>query len=207
LSENSTVGNKRLQIETDRVIYHAGEPIAITARAYDEKLQETIAYELVAQVKANGPAATKSQGEAVPLAPAASGKIYTGAMDSQPLAEFAESPAAESLLLPTREIEVIARHQGKEIARASTKVQILPDLHELSHPRPRPEVLEKLAKDSGGEVLRFPGDVEHLLSQMPAIPGDSAISRQPLWDSPLLWLAILVLLALEWSLRRRAGYG
>jgi hypothetical protein len=160
----------------------------------------------VAQVKTVGPSATKP-GEAVPLIPAPSGKTYTGAIDSQALVEFAESPGAESLLLPTREIEVVARQQGKEIARATTKVQILPDLHELSHPRPRPEVLEKLAHDAGGEVLRYPGDVEHLLSQMPAIPGDSAISRQPLWDSPLLWVLILVLLAFEWSLRRRAGYG
>jgi hypothetical protein len=47
----------------------------------------------------------------------------------------------------------------------------------------------------------------NLLRQMPAIPGDSVDIRQPLWDRPLLWLLILGLLAFEWSLRRRAGYG
>jgi|GEM_PF-6554776 len=42
---------------------------------------------------------------------------------------------------------------------------------------------------------------------MPAKQGDALVSRQPLWDSPLLWLIILGLLAIEWSLRRIAGYG
>jgi uncharacterized membrane protein len=217
LSENSTAGNKRLQIETDRVIYRAGDPMVITARAYDEKLQETIAYNLVAQVKWAGPLeqkhpapktpGPKTSGERVPLAPAGSGKTYTGQIDSQPLAGGLDGSGNDSMVLPTREIEVIAREGSKEIARASIKVQILPDLHELSHPRPRPEVLEKLAQEANGRVLRFPGDVEALMSEMSAIPGDSITSRQPLWDSPLLWLAILGLLAIEWSLRRRAGYG
>jgi uncharacterized membrane protein len=222
LSENSTAGNKRLQIETDRVIYHTGEPIAITARAFDEKLRETIAYDLTGQVKSRGPAPakdprgnetaakdtqTKPRGDRVPLTPTASGKSYAGQMDSLALAAPLDGAANESLLLPTREIEVVARHEEKEIARASTKVQILPDLHELSHPRPRPEVLEKLAQDAGGTVLRFPGDVEHLLSQMRATAGDSVPTLQPLWDRALVWFLILGLLAVEWSLRRRAGYG
>ncbi|MGE5192480.1 MAG: glutamine amidotransferase [Deltaproteobacteria bacterium] len=222
LSENSTAGNKRLQVETDRVIYHTGEPITITARAYDEKLRETIAYDLVAQVNSAVPppqkgassketdpknAATKSATDKVSLTPAASGKSYTGEMDSQALAAPTHGSGNESLVLPTREIEVVARHDGKEVARAMTKVQILPDLHELADPRPRPEILEKLAQDAGGTVLRFPGDVEYLLSQMRATAGDSVPTRQPLWDSALLWLLILGLLSVEWSLRRRAGYG
>jgi uncharacterized membrane protein len=207
LSENSVAGNKRLQVETDRVIYRAGEPIAITARAFDEKLQETIAYDLVAQVKSTSPPDPKAPAEKVGLSPSGAGKTYTGVMDSQPLAGALDGSASDSLLLPTREIEVVSLQGGKEVARAATKVQILPDLHELSHPRPRPEVLEKLAQAAGGSVLRFPGDVEHLLAGLPANPGDSAVSRQPLWDSPLLWVVILGLLAVEWSLRRRAGYG
>jgi hypothetical protein len=207
LSENSTAGNKRLQVATDRVIYRSGEPIVITARAFDEKLQETIAYDLVANVKSNGPATSKTLGLETPLVPAASGKSYTGQIDSQPLAGAFEGSSGESLVLPTREIEVVATHDKKEIARARTKVQILPDLHELLHPRPRPETLEQLAHAADGSVLHNSADLVNLLRQMPAIPGDSIEIRQPLWDRPLLWLAILVLLAIEWTLRRRAGYG
>jgi len=207
LSENSIAGNKRLQVATDRVIYRSGEPILITARAFNEKLQETIAYDVVAQVKPEGPGTASALPLVTSLTPAAAGKSYTGQIDSQPLAGAFEGSSGESLLLPTREIEVIATHEKKEIARATTKVQILPDLHELLEPRPRPETLERLAHAAGGNVLHNSGDLINLLSQMPTIPGDSVDIRQPLWDSPLLWLLILALLAFEWSLRRRAGYG
>ncbi len=208
LSENSIAGNKRLQVATDRVIYRSGEPIEITARAFDEKLQETIAYDVTAQIKSAGPAVSKAPGDtAISLAPAASGKTYAGEMDSQPLAGAMEGMGSESLVFPTREIEVIAASGGKEIARATTKVQILPDLHELLRPRPRPETLEQLAQSSGGGVLRNSTDLINLLRQMPAKPGDSVPISQPLWDRPLLWVVILGLLAIEWSLRRRAGYG
>ena len=207
LAENSTAGNKRLQIETDRVIYRAGEPIVITARAYDDKLYETIDYDLVAQVKSEGSPAAATPVLSTRLAPAGSGKSYTGQMDSQPLAGVIQGAGAESLVLPTREIEVIARHDGKDVARTSIKVQILPDMHELLHPRPRPEVLERLAQAADGAVLRSSADLVNLLGQMPANPGESFNARWPLWDTPVLWLVILGLLALEWSLRRRAGYG
>lgn len=203
LSENSTMGNKRLEIETDRIIYRVGQPIVVTARAYDEKLQQTIGYDLVAQVKS----AARNSGDAVQLTSAAAAKTYSGQIDSQPLAVNLDISGNDSHVVFTREVEVVARDGGKEIARASTKVQILPDLSEFRQPRPRPEILEQLAHDADGRVLRFPGDIEFLMSELTADPGDSITSRQPLWDSPWLWLAILALLAFEWSLRRRAGYG
>ena len=42
---------------------------------------------------------------------------------------------------------------------------------------------------------------------MSATAGDAVVTKQPLWDSPLVWLLILSLLAIEWAFRRRAGYG
>jgi uncharacterized membrane protein len=217
LSENSTAGNKRLEIETDRIIYRAGEPIAVTARAFDEKLQQTIGYELSAQVKLpastnprNPPAkdqVAKNSSDTVALTSAAAAKSYSGQIESPPLAINLDGSGSDSQVVYAREVEVVAREGGKEIARASTKVQILPDLREFRQPKPKPEILEQLAQDAGGRVLRFPGDIEFLMSEMSADPGDSITSRQPLWDRPWLWGAILVLLAVEWSLRRRAGYG
>jgi uncharacterized membrane protein len=198
LCENSIVGNRRLNIETDKVIYRAGEPIAMTARAYDSEQRETIAYELTAKVKAPGASATT-------LVPAATGTTYAGQMDSQPLSAPVDGSGNESLVLPTREIEVVARDAGKEIARATAKVKILPDLHEFLQPRPRPEVLEKLAQVAEGKVLRSADDLVNVLRGLPVIAGDSIPIRQPIWDSPLVWLTILILLTIEWSLRRRAG--
>lgn len=208
LCENSTAGNKRLQIETDRVIYRAGQAIAVTARAYDEKLQETIGYDLIAQIKPDGAATADAPSpSSTPLAPAALGKSYTGELDSQSLVEPLGSSGGGSAVRVTREIQVVALLEGKEIARAATKVQVLPDVHEFIQPRPQPEILKRLAADAGGAVLSSPDDVAKVLRKMPATPGDSLLNDQPAWDRPFLWLIILSLLAVEWVLRRRAGYG
>lgn len=201
LCENSITGNKRLQIETDKVIYRAGEQILLTARAYDGQQKATIAYEVLAKVKLSSAGAAP----ATVLTPATTGTAYAGQIDSQPLSAPVDISGADALVLPTREIEVVARDVGKEIARATAKVKILPDLHEFLQPRPRPEVLERLAQAAGGKVLHGADELANLLRGLPVIPGESHVSRQPLWDSPLVWLAVLGLLAVEWSLRRRAG--
>ncbi|MCO6458874.1 MAG: hypothetical protein J5I93_26500, partial [Pirellulaceae bacterium] len=51
LSENSIAGNKRLHVETDKVIYRPGEPIRLDAIAYDESYQPTTAYQLVGTLR------------------------------------------------------------------------------------------------------------------------------------------------------------
>ncbi len=209
LCENSITGNKRLQIQTDKIIYRVGEPIALTARAYDNQQHETIAYELSAKVKSAGngsvPGTTPGTVPATALVPSATGTAYAAQIDSQPLAGPLDGAGADALVLPTREIEVVARDGGKEISRASTKVKILPDLHEFLQPRPRPEVLERLAQAADGQALHGADDLVRVLRDLPVIPGDSLVTNQPIWDNPIVWLLIVVLLSIEWSLRRRAG--
>jgi hypothetical protein len=199
LSENSTAGNKRLQIETDRVIYRADQPVVIAARAYDEQFKETTAYELSAQFK-------DTQFPVALAANPASG-TYGGQIAIEPQSLATGDASGASAVRATREIEVIAVRSGQEIARATAKVQILPDNRELLHPQAEPKNLERLAQAGGGSVIRNASELAALLSSMPAIPGDSVVTRQPLWDSPWLWLAIVVLLGSEWTLRRLAGYG
>ena len=207
LSENSMAGNRRLQIETDRVIYRAGQPIVLTAQAFDEQLKETIDYDLVATVKTADTSATAVRLPALPLTAAASGKDYVGQMDSQVLAAMPNFIGAASTVIPSREIEVIASHQGQEIARTSTKIQILPDLHELLQPRTQPQLLERLAQAADGNVYVDSQSLASSLLQIPVTRGDAVITRQPMWDSPWLWLIVVGLLALEWSLRRLSGFG
>lgn len=200
LAENSAASNKRLQVETDRVIYRAGQPIVITARAFDEQFRETTAYQVTAQVKsAKQPPLSLTAGQ--------SGTAYSGELDSASLLAPLTDQLTESAVLPTREIEVIATKSGKEIARAVAKVQILPDTHELLQPRAQPDNLARLADASGGTVLHNSSELAALLETMPPITGDSLVTRQPLWDSPWLWFTIVALLVVEWSMRRLSGFG
>ena len=134
----------------------------------------------------------------------ANGKKYTGAIESQSLTSEVETEGLT--MIATHEIEVIASEKGKEIARTTARISILPDLHELIHPLPRPEVLQRLAEATGGKTLQSSADLVAVLRDLPVTPGDSIISRQPLWDKTWLWLTIVTLLAIEWSLRRLSGY-
>ncbi|HET6882033.1 MAG TPA: glutamine amidotransferase [Pirellulales bacterium] len=206
LGENSVNGNRRLQVETDRVIYRAGQPIVVTARAWNDKDEETVAYSLRAEVKLPPSAAASPAAAPVPLVVNAIGKSYRAELDSHVLAEAIDPAAQDSAALAARTIDVIATHEGKEIGRASAKVQIVPDLHELTRPQSRPETLAQLARLTGGKVLNSPAELTEVLTQLPETKGDSLISRQPLWDKPWLLLVILGLLSLEWTLRRLTGY-
>ena len=205
LTENSIRGNKRLQIETDRVIYHEGQPIVITAHALNEQFQETVDYQLTASCVSSPHAARPLNPTETVLVPTPKGSEYTGSIETQSLSSTLD--VDETALGSSCEIEVIATQDGKGILRASTRVSILPDVHELVQPRPRPEVLAHLAEATGGKTLRSTEDLTAILYEMRATAGDSISSRQPLWDSPWVWLLILTLLAIEWSLRRRLGYG
>jgi len=107
----------------------------------------------------------------------------------------------------TRRLEVVASEQGQEIGRASVNIQLLPDSRELDHPQATPETLDRLAAESGGQVVRSANELARLVGALPITKGDVLVSRTPLWDHPLFWATILTLLAVEWTLRRRAGYG
>jgi uncharacterized membrane protein len=204
LTENSVLGNKRLLVETDRAIYRTGQPIQLTARAFDEQLRETTAYQVSARFKPEGNTPDQPLPASVALA-VSSGSAYSGELAA------AEPTSASGLqggsVAPTREIEVVATQNGKEVARSIARAIVVPDVREFLDPRPRPRVLADLAEAAGGNVLTSASDIAALLQDMPQTAGDAVVTRQPLWDGPLLWLLILGLLAVEWSLRRRAGYG
>ncbi|MGH7136970.1 MAG: glutamine amidotransferase, partial [Pirellulales bacterium] len=206
LGENSVAGNRRLQVETDRVIYRAGQPILITAHSWNDN-EQTVEYDLWAEPESPAPAAGNSSVARVPLATDVSGKGYTAQLDSQLLAGTSDEATRDATAMIARTVHVIAAQGGKEVSRASVKLQIVPDLHELAHPQARPETLAQLARQTGGKVLANPTELADLLAHLPEIEGESLVSQQPLWDRPWLLAAILGLLAIEWTLRRLAGYG
>lgn len=207
LSENSTAGNRRVLAVSDRVIYRAGEPIVIAARAFNDKFEETVEYELRAEVKRPQSAAGSQGLVPVALTVNSAGKGYAGTLDSQALTLGVDTSAGDSASMISRTIEIVAAQQGQEIGRSAVTVQILPDLHEILRPQSRPETLRELARLTEGRVLQTPAQLADLLKELPETQGESLVSRQPLWDRPWLLATILGLLAIEWSMRRLAGFG
>ncbi|MFO0871533.1 MAG: glutamine amidotransferase [Pirellulales bacterium] len=217
LTENSQAGAKRVRAETDRVVYRLGEPVELTALAFDEQQKETTRYELFARLAADpqeavpaGPGPTVAgtpSGVSFPLTVQTDGGGYAATIDSQQLAGVVDFQDADAAVALTRKLEIVATDQGQEIGRTNVTLQLLPDSRELDQPQALPRTLEQLADQSGGQVLHSPEELVGTLSALPIQKGDVIVNRAPLWDHPLLWGAILALLTVEWSLRRRAGYG
>jgi uncharacterized membrane protein len=67
----------------------------------------------------------------------------------------------------------------------------------------RTPLLERIADETGGRFYE-PAEVKSLIEDLHyAAGGATRIERHPLWDAPALLIAVLLLLAGEWLLRRR----
>jgi hypothetical protein len=223
LAENSEAGVKRVRVETDRVIHRLGQPIELSARAFDAEMRETTRYSLTARLVAGDGAAeapgspagspgtpSNSSSEqsslTFPLSVTPDGQSYTATVDSQRLVPQLDFSQADSTVLLSRRLEVVATDEGQEVGRAIVNVQLLPDSRELERPQASPAILERLADRAGGKVLRTVDELSRLVGSLPVSRGDVVVSRTPLWDHPALWAMILLLLSMEWIMRRRAGY-
>jgi hypothetical protein len=206
LSENSLAGSRRLHVETDKIIYRPGERVRLTATAFNEALEQTTAYGLTA-----GWAAADADAAApltTDLAADAALQVYRGELTARAGEGLTVKPASTHAVMREARLEVASADEaGDEVARTSVEIQLLDDSIEFLAPQPAPENLEILAELSGGRVLRGPSEVAELLREVQPSEGEVLVYQTPLWDRPLLWLLLLGLLAIEWSLRRRAGFG
>lgn len=76
---------------------------------------------------------------------------------------------------------------------------------ELADPRRQDDVLERLARGTGGRVLD-PGQVVELAGALRSLVAtDGAVASDDLWDTPVVFLSLVGLLSVEWGLRRRWG--
>lgn len=209
LSENSSGVNRRLRIETDKVVYHPGQPIKISAQAFDDRLEETTRYRLVAHLR---PTATGNQTDAhqqalqeIPLTNKGADAVYTGEMTTPSLRSLSAPLVEAGTPLRTAVLEVIAYDSDQQVAQALLDLQVLDDPIEFQDPRPDGARLEQLAQVSGGKVLHTAEELAQVVRSYQTNPGEVVVRRSPVWDTPALWLLLVALLTLEWLLRRAWG--
>lgn len=70
---------------------------------------------------------------------------------------------------------------------------------------PRRDLLEKLARETGGKVLAGPEAVAAAAAELAREGRVQATRTDPAWAHAWLWLAVFGLLGAEWTLRRRHG--
>jgi uncharacterized membrane protein len=202
LAENSAGANRRLRIESDKVLYRPGAPIHVSARAYDEKLEETQRYRLIARVRRSGPSAPLQE---APLTPRPGESVYQGDLTTPSLAQLPPTPNGGPAAPRRATLDVSAYDGDALAARAALDVQVLDDPIEYRDPSPDPARLEQLARDSGGSILHSAEQLAALRNAHQSKPGEVVVHKTALWDHPALWLLLLALLTADWLLRRWWG--
>jgi uncharacterized membrane protein len=209
LAENSVGGNRRLRVETDKVLYRPGQPIKITAHAYDDKMEQTSRYRLVARLHPGDLSRPEPSGSRSPFQSAVqeitlsaqnADRIYRGEL-TMPAPVFADGKSAPQVL----SLDLAAYDKDQATAQTTLDVQVLDDPVEFYDPRPDPASLEELAQASGGKVLHSPEELAQVLRGLNAAPGEVIVNRFPVWDHSGVWLILLALLTVEWVLRRWWG--
>jgi hypothetical protein len=203
LAENSEAGQNRLRVETDKVIYRPADEIQITAKAYDESINETDRYRVRVRIRAPGEPESRAFDEtAIALTPQPGDLTYRGKVKTPEPAEILENAGST---LHKFILDVAAFDGERIVARSSTALQTIDDPVEFRDPRPDRAALLNMAEASGGRAIRSPKELADLLGNHPKASVRLIVTRWPLWDHPLLWLLLLGLLASEWILRRRKG--
>ncbi len=203
LAENRGSSSRRLQVETDKVFYRAGQPIEVTARAFDEKLTETEAYRVVARLR--NPIENDAEPfdeTATDLVPQLGNPAFRGKMTTPPTSEIVTNAGSTVHQLM---LDVAALDGDQVVAQSSVSLQVIDDPVEFRDPRPDSARLEKLAQATAGSVIRTPEELATVLAGHPDATVTDVVTRSPLWDRPLLWLLLLGLLSSEWILRRLKG--
>jgi uncharacterized membrane protein len=101
--------------------------------------------------------------------------------------------------------EIVAQRGGQEIGRDVVTFERMDGVAENFHTQQNRPLLEQLASETGGSYWR-PQDLSKLASQIPySEAGITVRDTKPLWNMPVIFLVILLLLLSEWILRRKWG--
>ena len=134
----------------------------------------------------------------------------SGDVETFDLALAGRSGSTYSALLPGRPagvytFEVEARSGEETLATVQDWVLVGGADPELTDPRRNDEVLARLAAASGGQVLPV-DDLDELADLLVSASANTApMEQRDLWHTAWAFLALVMVLATEWGLRRRWG--
>ena len=224
LTENSSIGRRRLLAETDKRLYRPGEPIVLSTRAFDENAVATLDYRIAVSIEPKSATEVISDdsplrrpsgsmapeggqgpllpwGEEFDLAKLNDNKAYQSTLT---IADAKSLPPGVSLTQGLR-IELTAYENNTQVDSTAIDVQILDDPSEQQNPLPDHDLLKKIASASGGKVLKGSTDLAAMLGKLPVSIGAPEIKMMPAWSRWWLLVLLLGLLTVEWIWRRRVG--
>lgn len=176
--------NKRISLQTERARYNSGEPVRVYANVLSETYEPVAKESHTVVIERDG--FEDSAQELVLMPDPATPGIYFGAVPAGAEGDY---------LLRARDQE--SEHSG------NFAFTVADDPVEDRDTAAKPEIAEAIAKASGTAVAA-PGDLAGLVESVPAPEMTRVVSREiDLWDTPLLYLLLLLFLGMEWILRRR----
>lgn len=178
----------RVRLRSDRAVYGPHDPVSAEVRVLGPDY--------------DGLGGAEVEADLIPIGPnGAQGRATTTitAEDGSALLDFGELAPGMYLLRAT------AHSGGEAVGAAEEPVVVEAADRELQNPFPRPEILEAVARASGGRYLEIDeGLPEIRLKDSRRVEIDRT-RRVPIWDRWPFFVALLGLVSLEWWFRRRGG--
>lgn len=176
--------NKRISLQTERKRYNPGEPVRVYANVLSETYQPVVKESHTVLIKRPGYEDDVQQLKLVPD-PQTPG-LYFGTIPAGDEGEYVLGPQA---------------HEAE--FSSMVEFNVAQDSLEDRDTSAKPELASAIAEASGGQVVA-PVDLPSFIDGLPSQPMSRVISREiELWDTPLLYLLLVLFAGLEWYLRRR----
>ena len=231
LTEDSTIGRRRLIGTHDKQYYNPGEVVSLRAIAYDEGANKTQDYRIEATIEPksamldpddfyspvrwpNG--IPREEGMEGPLVmwgerfelPKVNAETV-GPLGGNEMGYAIELQLNDVLLSGAANeglrIELTAMEDQTQVDSTSLEVHILHDPFEHQNPFPDHELLKEVARESGGQVLESSDELAAMITNIDVKQGPSIVRKSPLWSNWWMWGLIVGLLTVDWLWRRSIG--
>ncbi len=176
--------NRRVSLQTERARYNSGEPVRVYANVLSETYEPVVKESHTVVMERDG--FDDSARELILLPDPGTPGLYFGAIPAGAEGDY-------KIRARDHELE----HSG------TAEFIVASDPIEDRDTAARPDIAEAVASASGTAVVT-PAELASLIDNVPAPEMTRIISREvELWDTPILYLLLLLLLGTEWMLRRR----
>ena len=103
------------------------------------------------------------------------------------------------------EVEVVATRDGTVLGADTTYLEVAPSDEEYFSAGRRTQLLERIAQETGGQSYT-PETVSSLPDDISVTgAGVTLVEERDLWDMPVLFFLMLILMGAEWGYRRMRG--
>lgn len=169
------------------------QPVQISVRLLDQSLLSTRPESLTVRAKAEG--SGEGQEQAITLKPQEGGRAVGEAPTGLFTGSWTFAEAGDYTIRPT---DSMLSGLG-----LNARVEVRARDDEMREPAANHALLAELASATDGRMLKI-DDIAKLVELLPnrQVRTAGETVSEPLWDKPLVWIVLIVLLSLEWIGRR-----